>query len=220
MMSLGGIEMGRQESAVWPSRHRTEDVPPRGPDVGQLKVDRSLMVRVQEGDQVAFRHLVDRYWPALVTYASGLLGRGSDPEDVVQEVFIRVWRSRSDWSQTGAVNAYLYRITRNLALNARRDHAAELKRRERGAEGQPFPAPFRNPYEDFETMTLREEVQVALVQLPIRRREVFTLSRFHGLSYQEIAEAMGIAPQTVANQMTAALAELRRLLSHHLDERA
>jgi len=211
--------MGRQDGVVGVACRRTEGVPLTGYDVGQPMADQTLMARLKTDDEVAFRDLVHRYWSPLVTYASGLLGRGSDPEDVVQDVFIRVWRTRYHWSPTGTVCGYLYRITRNVALNARRDEAAELKRRERGFENRPFQAPFRTPYEDFETMTLREEVRGAVARLPIRRREVFILSRFHGLSYQQIAEAMGIAPQTVANQMTAALTELRRALSNHLDER-
>jgi RNA polymerase sigma-70 factor (ECF subfamily) len=175
------------------------------------------MERVREGDQAAYRVLLNRYWPPLVSYAAGIVGLSDTAEDVVQDTFISVWRHRASWTYSGTVSAYLYRITRNLALNSRRDDIAELARREwagrrlvdRIADG---------PDQDLAVRSLEDQIDSAIAALPARRREVFVLSRFHGLSYQEIGETMGIATRTVANHMVAALAELRELLSDHLTQ--
>ena len=72
------------------------------------------------------------------------------------------------------------------------------------------------PDELLEETLLQEEVAAAIADLPERRREVFVLARFHGLSYQEIADVLGVSQQTVANQMSSALSQLRELLSHRL----
>lgn len=178
------------------------------------KDDQTLMERVREGDRKSYRVLLERYWSALLEYARGIVGSPDDAEDVVQSVFIRVWQHRARWTSSGSASGYLYRITRNLALNRQRERNVELDWKERhGEDAVPFSGP-ATPHQKFRANTLREEVEAAIDSLPERRREAFRLSRFHGLSYSEIAEAMGITPQTVANQMSAALADLREALSH------
>lgn len=178
--------------------------------------DRELMEGVRDGDQDSLRILMERYWSQLVRYAAGVAGSGDDAEDVTQETFVRVWRQRTRWTHSGAVNAYLYRITRNLALNARRAREAQRGRERRGASELARAGSNRDPEKDFETDSLRADVEAAIATLPKRRREVFVLSRFHGLTHQEIAETLGLSRQTVANHMSVALADLRKSLSQHL----
>jgi RNA polymerase sigma-70 factor, ECF subfamily len=181
--------------------------------------DESLMRRIRDGDREGYRILLCRYWVSLVSYATGIVGTQDAAEDVVQDAFIRVWIRRADWTPRGAVAAYLYRITRNLALNAFRDNASDFRRRSLGNKQFSTSTTPNDPEQDYSAGALRQEIEAAIAALPERRREVFMLSRFHGLSYREIGETMGIAAQTVANQMGAALAELREKLSHHLVER-
>lgn len=178
--------------------------------------DQSLMSRVRIGDRRAYGRLLERYWAPLTTYAAGIVGGEDDAKDVVQDVFIRVWRFRSEWSAEGTVGGYLYRITKNLALNASRHGRSEMKRRDQAGDRASRSGP-ATPHEDLEATLLRQDVDAAIDALPDRRRDVFILSRFHGLSHREIGEAMGISSQTVANQMSAALEELRDTLSSHLD---
>lgn len=179
--------------------------------------DCALMLAIRdEDDSAAFAMLVDRYWGRLVAYAARLLTRQSDAEDTVQEVFIQVWKRRKDWAPSGSVSGYLYRITRNFALNAIR--LRQVRRRPEEAvavEILEYSAP-SSPEEDFESAQLRHEIESAIDALPERRREVFILARYHGLTHREIASAMDISVQTVSNQMTAALATLRVTLAHHL----
>ncbi|NIP59630.1 MAG: RNA polymerase sigma-70 factor [Gemmatimonadetes bacterium] len=177
------------------------------------------MERIRHGHRGSLRILVDRYWSSLVGYAAGFVG-GRDPaKDVVQDSFIRLWMKRDDWNSGGSVSAYLYRIVRNLSLNARRDQRTARRHDDLCGVTRAREDPPRRPDEALEAASLRAEVEAAIEALPERRREVFVLSRFHGLTHREIAEAMEISPQTVSNQMTAALAELRSTLCHHLRER-
>lgn len=180
--------------------------------------DHALMERIRDGNRTSLGILMERYWSPLVAYASAVAESEDDAEDVVQETFVRVWRQRATWTPSGAVNAYLYRITRNLALNAHRDRTARRGREERGGAGLFGAGSSRNPDRDLETASLRADVEAAIALLPKRRRDVFLLSRFHGLTHVEIAQTLGLSPQTVANHMSAALADLRNALSQHLHE--
>lgn len=180
--------------------------------------DQTLMEGIRDGSRTALRILMQRYWGPLVGYAAMVAESRDDAEDVVQETFVRVWRLRARWTRSGSVNAYLYRITRNLALNARRDRKAQQGRDERFGGAIFGAGSRRNPERDFETESLRAEVEAAIADLPDRRREVFILARFHGLTHREIARTLGLSPQTVANHMSVALADLRKALSQHLHE--
>lgn len=181
--------------------------------------DEALMERIRDGHRDSLRILLERYWSPLVGYAAGFVG-GPDPaKDVVQDSFIRIWVKRGEWSSGGSVSAYLYRIVRNLSLNARRDQSTARRHDDLCGVTRAREDPPRRPDETLEADSLRAEVEAAIQALPERRREVFVLSRFHGLTHREIADAMEISPQTVSNQMSAALAELRSALCHHLGRR-
>ena len=180
--------------------------------------DESLFDGIRLGRRPALRLLMDRHWSGLAGYAAGITNDQDVAQDIVLETFLQIWTKRTDWKPTGAPKAYLYRITRNLALNARRDRALRhRKRREVRPRDLPISSP-RTPEEEIEARTLRAEIESAIDTLPERRREIFLLSRFSGLTHREVAETMGISLQTVSNQMSAALAQLRVSLSRHLQD--
>ncbi len=170
------------------------------------------MERIGEGDRNAFRCLVDRYWPSLVVYVEGFLPRRDAAKDIVQETFMKVWARRSSWTSSGSVSSYLFQIARNLALNERRRRRNQKKWMERQGRALLARDSPHTPADNYDATLLRSAAEEAIRSLPPRRREIFVLARFHGLSYREIADSMGISRQTVANQMSAALSELRRSL--------
>jgi RNA polymerase sigma-70 factor (ECF subfamily) len=178
--------------------------------------DQILMMRISRGCRDSFGELLERYWGPLVSYASGFAAHRDEAEDIVQEGFIRVWRRREAWQPEGAVSAYLYRITRNLALNARRRAGVVRRWRARALAGALERPSSPDPHQLLVHRNLTHEVEAAIQALPERRREVFILSRFHRMTHQEIAQTMGISSQTVANQMSSALADLRKRLSDQL----
>lgn len=197
-------------------RKRSEISPREGS--GADERDRCLMDRVRTGDEEAFRQLFDTYWEPLVGYAAMIIGAGDDCEDVALQAFVRVWRHRTKWAGNGAVRPYLYRITRNLALNARRDRLVRDARQRTTQLIEGDANHHRTPAQHLEAACLRREVRVAIDLLPERRRDAFVLSRFHGLSHHEIADTLGISSQTVANHLSAAMADLRITLAHHLTD--
>ncbi len=149
-------------------------------------------------------------WERLVAFATDITGRRAAAEDVVQDVLLRFWQERSRWTPSEQLYGFLYRSVRNAALNRRRDRMNQGRLLARFAGWQRTPA---QPDEVLRGLRLADEVEEAVRALPSRRREVFLLSRYHGLSYREIAEALEISPQTVANQLSAALDQLRSSLA-------
>lgn len=177
-----------------------------------LPPDHVLIERIRSGDETVVAELLASYWSPLVEYAGGILPDAADAQDVVQEAFIRLWARREQWGTDGSVRALLYTMTRHAALDERRRET----RRERAArEAEPM-RPLPSPSDDALDSELRRAAAVAVSALPPKRQEVFRLVREEGLSYKETAQVMGLSPQTVANQMSLALADLRKALAPSL----
>lgn len=174
-----------------------------------------MMASLRAGDPDALQWLVEQYWQELVIYVRRLLDDKDAAEDVVQEAFVRLWEQRARWWASTVPRAVLYRIARNLALNEIK--AEGFRERQLRLQHRWLGAPLQTPIQVLECEELHQAVIQAVHGLPTRRREVFVLARFHGLTYREIAETLDIAPQTVANQMTAALATLHGALSRFRD---
>lgn len=191
---------------------------PGRPEVADRRIkdalDQEAMRTLCAGDQHALAELMDRHWVPLVRYAYRLSGDKDAAEDFVQEAFVRLWNRRRLWEPSGPVRAYFYRIVRNLALQDQQKEG--VRRRWREAEERKERAS-ASPADQTDAALLREALNDALSKLPPRRREAFILVRFHDLSYNEVAEVMGISTQTVANQMSAALTDLRRIVAEFRD---
>ncbi len=178
--------------------------------------DIALLARVLNGDETGLAVLLDRHWRSLVRYSLSILDDVDAAEDVVQEMFVRLWEQRETWGLEGSVLGLLFRITRNLSLDEQRRQGARKRAADKALNinNQSCPAEFVQHKE------IEAAFQVALANLPQRRRDVFLLVRQHGLSYRETAEALSIAPQTVANHLAMAVADLRKALEPFLHDRA
>lgn len=170
---------------------------------------------IRSGDVEALGVLMDEAWGPLVTHLATLVGSVEAAQDAAQEAFVRLWEHRDRW-ESGSARAVLFRIGRNAALDQIR--RAETSRRwARRTNAEP-PSPVPTPEDDLEAAEFADRFRSALEALPRRRREVFELVRFSGLSYLETAQAMELSEQTVANQMSLALRDLRRLLAGFLSD--
>ena len=191
----------------------TADVHPIGQDR-----DAELLARIRDGDEAAFGTVVEQEWESLLAYVSALVDDPDIAEDAVQEAFVRLWDRRRRWRFPGSARSILYRIARNLAFNERRHW--RVRRQWAVRRRQDPPARSATPGQLLDARELTDAATRAIAALPERRREVFELIRFHNLTYRETADVMGISPQTVANQMTAALADLGRALAPWLEDSA
>jgi RNA polymerase sigma-70 factor (ECF subfamily) len=135
-------------------------------------------------------------------------------EELVQDVFFKLWSKREQLAEIDALKTYLYRAARNTALNHLRRQKLELAYEEReAAKGEPSTT---EATDDSATAgELTEAVREAIDRLPTRCREIFLMSRDGGLTYAEIAAELGISIKTVETQMGRALKSLRLSLARY-----
>lgn len=173
-----------------------------------------LIGQIKLGDDAAFEELFFLTQPYIYRFLFRFNGNHEIAEDLTQETFIKFWQSRDKIDTSLSPVAYLYRIARNLSLNYSRD----VKQTESFENKTDLLlAFFKNPEKDYENSCLIDDFQKAIISLPNRCREIFILSRYHDMSYSEIADTLEIALQTVKNQMNKAIAILRKRLSDYLD---
>ena len=169
------------------------------------------MHRLAENDSSALDEILQEHWRSVVAYAAAIVLSREAAEDIAQETFLRLWRNRSKWEPSAPLRTYVFRVARNLALNEKERGAVRGRASLEVDLAWTRPA---TPLEELEQKELRIAVESAVAALPPRRREVFVLARVHGLSYQDIATVMGTSAQTVANQMSSALTDLRNALAN------
>src|SRR5918992_1243838 len=172
---------------------------PRGPRTriawGMASSDATLVERLpfdRTGDEL--RELYRRYAPELFGFATSALGDRELAEEVVQDVFARLWRHAGDYDgRRASVRTWLYAIARNRIIDARRRAAAELDAA-------------------LDQAVLRWLVTAALARLSPQHREVIRLAHYGGLTMREIAESKGIPLGTVKSRTSYALRSLRLIL--------
>jgi RNA polymerase sigma factor (sigma-70 family) len=184
-----------------------------GGDGARRPPDEVLMDEVRAGDGPALGALMERHWLPLVRYVARSVGGWDEGEDVAQEVFVRVWRGRSEWRPGGSVRSYLYQIARNLTVDRARHadvraRSAQTLLRARGRTATPVEVAIRDE--------LRADFEQALSELAPRRREAFVLVRLQGLTLREAGEVMELTPRTVANHVYLAVTDLAEALRQHL----
>lgn len=175
--------------------------------------ERALQQRIRAGDESAFDTVFRTHYAHLVRMAESVVREHALAEEVAQEVMLELWRRRETLQVEQTFRAYLLRSTRNRALN----HVRHQRIVAREAAIAAIDAPNAPSAEDEVLGTeLEQAVRAAIDGLPKKCREVFLLSRDHGLKYAEIAVALEISVKTVEKRMGQALAELRQRLDQWL----
>ncbi|MBK7945526.1 MAG: RNA polymerase sigma-70 factor [Flavobacteriales bacterium] len=159
---------------------------------------------IAAGDRQAFEALFRAHYRQLCAFAVGYLKDMDKAEDLVQDLFFRLWLDREKVNVTTSVKAYLYASVRNRCLNAVKS-GAKVRALNEEVDDR-LEEDERTEDEHTERIA---RVQAAIESLPEERRKVFKLSRYEGLKYHEIAARLGISVKTVEKQMGSALKTLR-----------
>ena len=181
------------------------------PDARERPSDEELAAAIASGNTKAFEMLFRAHYPGMCVFAARMVSTRDVAEDLVQEVFLYVWRQRDVWRVDSSVKQYLYAALRHGALRyLRHERVVQKRQPETIALFDRAPRLADADLESDETISL---VQAAVERLPERCRLVYTLHREQGLTYAEVAAVMGISTKTVDVQMGRALKTLRRLLA-------
>tara|TARA_R110002096_G_scaffold16106_29_gene55197 strand:+ start:14120 stop:14707 length:588 start_codon:yes stop_codon:yes gene_type:complete len=185
--------------------------------------DRSieLMVRIGNGDMVAFEQLVDMHQHAVVGTVAKMLGNPSDAEDVAQQVFVRIWKSAARYTPQAKFTTWMYTITRNLVFNEvrRRQRKPSVSLDEREEEHHLSSSVDEGMRPDEETLQkeLEAAVDAAIQELPEKQRLAVILRRYEDMPYEDIGEVLGLSLSAVKSLIFRARGQLKENLQKYLD---
>lgn len=165
------------------------------------------MERIRHGDKGAFEALFEAYAPGLCAYLARYIHSRDEAEDVVQEIFFRLWRQREEIQIAGSISSYLFLAAKHRAL----DHIRHEKVVDRFTARHAAWSEDSLGSNEAVLLTLLE-VNDAIAQLPARRKLIFNLSREQGMTHGEIAGSLGLSIKTVETQIGLALKALRAVL--------
>ena len=194
-----------------------------------LDPDVRLMLQVRDDDAQAFEELVLRYQSRLVNILAHLGGSPDQAEDLAQEVFLRVFRSRKRYQPGAKFSTWLFTIANNVARNALRSksrrHEVNLTPRRGGDETQEFSmehlaqeASGLMPARQLDKAEIKDIVLMAMDSLNERQRMALLLSKFEGMSYQEIAEVMELSIPAIKSLLSRARVNLKDILIPYMKE--
>jgi RNA polymerase sigma-70 factor (family 1) len=166
--------------------------------------------RLKASDRSAYAELFEAMYEPLFRYVRSITDTPDAARDVTQDAFVRLWEVRDSLSLDQSLEAYLYRIARNRAYNHERNRRTRSEKEEDVREQTSAqPAPPTRPDTQAGAQQLEERLWRWIGELTDRQREALVLSRFDGLSHDEVADVMGISPRTVNNHIVRALKHLR-----------
>jgi len=173
--------------------------------------DTEIARRIRNGDAGQFESLFRSSYVSLVRFAKTMIKDHDTAEEIVQDLFFRLWQDKENLKIESSLNGYLFRSVHNRCLHfiehnrviAR--HAEEISYNQ--SENQESPSDILNYKE------LQEKIARIIEKLPERCGKIFTMSRFEGLKYNEIAEKLSVSVKTVEANMGKALKEFRKELT-------
>ena len=169
--------------------------------------------RLRASDRTAYEEVFRAMHDPMLRYVVSLIRSKATARDIVHDAFVKLWTVRHTLDPDRSLKAFLYRMVRNLAFNNRRnritrDAKIDLVR-------DTISEPFARPDESLDAHHLKIQLRAWMDELPPRQREALELSRFEGLSHEEIATVMQVSPRTVNNHVVKAMKHLRhRILAY------
>jgi len=187
--------------------------------VAALERDAELMLRVREGDDTSFGLLLDRHRAPVVHFLYRMVQNDAVSEELAQEVFLRVYRSRATYEPTAKFTTWLFRIATHLALNWIRDGKKEKGQESLSEElldGVQRQVAANQPTVE-QSMVFEvklREVRVAIGMLPEKQRAAVMMHKYEELEYSQIAKALNCSESAVKSLLFRAYETLRARLAH------
>ncbi|GGI25712.1 RNA polymerase sigma factor [Pedobacter mendelii] len=171
------------------------------------EVANEILIRVKEGDSKAFQIVYDNYSLRLYNFAYRFLKNREQSEEIVQETFITLWTTREHLDERYKMGSYLITVAKRLALNTLRHQCISDTVFEKISK---VAINFSNETENHVFYNdLSYYTELIVKKLPNKQQEAFRLSRFQGLSHEQIAKKMQVSENTIKNHISSALKTLR-----------
>lgn len=179
------------------------------------KSNKELILQLQKGDRVAFYNIYERYCKRLYGFVLQYVKQGTDAEEIVQEVFIKIWEKRKTIDVYSSFESFLFTVTYNATISLLRKRVTENK----------YLAHLQSIQQANDTAELTDEIyfnelnkklKTLLDELTPRQKEIFVLSREEGLTHEQIARKLDITLNTVKKHMANTLSFLKKHLNNGL----
>ena len=179
------------------------------------KSNKELLLLIQKDDRIAFYNIYERYCKRLYGFVIRYIKQKEDAEEIVQEVFVKIWESRNKVDIYSSFEAFIFTIAYNTTISLLRKRTNEKKYLEHLKSLQQFTnAP--DLIDEIHFNELNDRVKVLLNELTPRQKEIFQLSREEGLTHDEIAKKLDISVNTVKKHMVNTLAFLKSQIDSSL----
>jgi RNA polymerase sigma-70 factor (ECF subfamily) len=197
------------------------------PPSNQREEDAALVARAKRGDRDAFRALVERHERKAYAVALGMVKQPDDARDIVQEAFLKVWRSLGAFEGQSAFYTWLYRIVANLCIDHLRKGKAQVEYDDTRVHEEDQVAGDDNilpqtaglhPGRALESKELGAALERALETLSPNHRAVLLMREVEGLSYREMAQAMGVSEGTIMSRLFHARKKMQSALVEFVKE--
>lgn len=170
--------------------------------------DYFLLRKLREGDMSAMEVLYIRYAPQVKSFVSALIKNSTDADDIVQEIFLKIWENREAVSRAESFKSYLYTMTRNSIYNRLKHNRIHEKyvhfAKSRSATYEPETR--------IQTKDLLNHINKELENLTEQQRRIYEMSRIGELTYEEISRELNISPKTVQYHISRILSKLKKLV--------
>jgi len=184
-----------------------------------LERDAELMLRVREGDQASFSLLLDKHRSPVIHFLYRMVQNQGVAEELAQEVFLRVYKSRSSYEPTAKFTTWLFRIASHLALNWIRDGRNEKRQAsldEESPDGTAKQVPDRSRSVEQELIyqVKLREVRQAIESLPAKQKAAVMMHKYQEMEYSQIADVLSCSESAVKSLLFRAYESLRMRLAH------
>lgn len=173
--------------------------------------DQEIVGRIRKGDVDQFESLFRSSYASLVRYAKTIIKDQDTAEEIVQDLFFRLWKDKEKIIIKSSLNGYLFRSVHNKCLHYI-DHSRIVERHAEEMSSS-LPEIQETPSDIINYKELQAKIATILERLPERCSTIFCMSRFEGLKYSEIAEKLSVSIKTVESNMGRALKEFRKALT-------
>lgn len=183
------------------------------PDINNTESFLSIKTGIARGDENSFELLYHLYFKKLLSFAQTFLNSREIAEEIVEDIFIKIWAKREDVVLIQNLNVYLYKCVKNAALNELHKQANRIKIEPIESVDHNNHVISSTPLDHLIVSEMRQSMDIAIESLPQRCRQIFKLIREDGLKYKEVAEILNISVNTIDNQMAIAVKRICAALS-------
>lgn len=175
-----------------------------------METESLLLKKLSNGDEGAFNEIFRRYYPKVNQFVFCLIKQMDDTEDIVQDLFVKLWIHRDTMKGIQSLNAYIYRLARNAVYDYF-DHQVARSQYEFLQEKKE--EAYTCTDEEFFALELERLITSTVERMPKQRQHIYRLSRESGFTNEQIAGRLGIGKKTVENHLNLALNDIRQVLS-------